>query len=351
MERTNIRVEIAVLVSMVLHLATFVCWQNRALLAHWPGFSAIAKAMRSMYPSVQRPEPKMQTVTFVDLLEQEQPLPRAAEPARTFMETTESQVTGEEPKEAQFYSDKPTVAANPENPTDKTGDTPYLKGTESRVMSVEDASPGAATAPPSPRAPEQAEPPSKASLDTSKPATSPPEPPKKIGDEGAQIVEEKKLAMVAAEIPLSVARPAIAPSPPAAPETPPAGPSGREIASVKSSLEATGVFRSGIASFNVASSPFGAYDQKIVRAVQSRWYRLIEKYGIYERAGVVHLFFELYDDGTLHSMEIRDNSAGEILALYCEKAVVDSAPFDPLPDNLRVLVGKEPREVNFTFYY
>ena len=33
------------------------------------------------------------------------------------------------------------------------------------------------------------------------------------------------------------------------------------------------------------------------------------------------------------------------------KAIVDSAPFEPLPDKLRMLIGNQPREVNFTFYY
>ena len=57
------------------------------------------------------------------------------------------------------------------------------------------------------------------------------------------------------------------------------------------------------------------------------------------------------DDGTVRAMETKENTAGQILALFCEKAVVDSAPFEPLPDRLRILIGNEPREVNFTFYY
>ena len=89
----------------------------------------------------------------------------------------------------------------------------------------------------------------------------------------------------------------------------------------------------------------------IVRAVQSRWFALIEQNGLYERGGQVTLHFQLLDDGTVQAVEVKENTAGQILALFCEKAVVESAPFEPLPDNLRVLVGKEPREVNFTFYY
>jgi hypothetical protein len=50
-------------------------------------------------------------------------------------------------------------------------------------------------------------------------------------------------------------------------------------------------------------------------------------------------------------MKVAENTAGQVLALFCEKAIVESAPFEPLPETLRLLIGKQPREVNFTFYY
>ena len=74
------------------------------------------------------------------------------------METDNSQVTGEQPKDAKYYSDRSTVAANPVNPTGKTGDTPYLDGKETRVMSTENVvpnlgPPSAPVAPPAPPSP------------------------------------------------------------------------------------------------------------------------------------------------------------------------------------------------------
>jgi hypothetical protein len=85
--------------------------------------------------------------------------------------------------------------------------------------------------------------------------------------------------------------------------------------------------------------------------VQSRWYALIDRFGMYERAGAVTIHFELLDDGQVQNLKTTDNTAGQILSLFCEKAILESGPFDPLPDNLRALVGKEPREASFTFYY
>src|SRR5437899_2426630 len=127
-------------------------------------------------------------------------------------------------------------------------------------------------------------------------------------------------------------------------EAPPAAPSTgsrREIAAIKSLMTAVGAGRVGIAAFNVAGSPFGEYDKALIRAVQSRWYALIEQNGLYERAGTVMLHFDLMSDGSVKNMELKENTAGQILELFCEKAVVDSAPFAPLPENLQVLIGSD----------
>jgi hypothetical protein len=50
-------------------------------------------------------------------------------------------------------------------------------------------------------------------------------------------------------------------------------------------------------------------------------------------------------------METKENTAGIVLASFCEKAILDSAPFPPLPEELRRLIGDDPREIEFTFYY
>ena len=132
----------------------------------------------------------------------------------------------------------------------------------------------------------------------------------------------------------------------------PGSSSKREIAALKSQIVATGAGRIGIAAFNVAESPFGAYDREIVVAVQSRWYALIEQNRLYERAGQVTLHFNLLPDGRVEGLETKENTAGVTLGLFCEKAIVDSSQFfKPLPERLRMLIGSQAREVDFTFYY
>lgn len=353
--RENLSTEIAILASLMFHLIMFGSWQYRAVLSRFPLFKPFAKMVILSHERAQAPAPKMQTITFVEVQEPAGAA-RSKEP-NEFIETDSSQVTGEKPKDTQFYSDKPTVAANPENPTSKAGDTPYVDGKDTRFMSTEDVAvgKGGSSPPPMPATvapPASVTPPAPASppVATAKPKV---EPAKEVADTGVKKAEEKKVAMLSQDLPLT--QPLTPPAPPAtavpAPPTPAEPSSAREIGAVKSELKATGVSKRGIAAFNVAESPFGEYDKKIVKAVQSRWYALIQRYGIYERAGTVVLHFELHDDGAVKNLSRAENSAGEILALFCEKAVVDSAPFEPLPDSLRALVGKEPREVNFTFYY
>ena len=405
MTRDDLHLEVALLVSLLLHVMCFGGWRYRATLEQLPIFRPLARLIADVNApakmTAKKTVPPIPTITFVPVAESQVPrTPPQVKPElpRTFMETDDRQVTGAKPVNPQFYSDRNTVAANPENPTGKLGKTPYLDGKETRLMSTENVVPGpparpapavkpppppvmrpsapavAPVPPPKPVAPAVAKP--ELPAKPVKPATEPGdttvlktvEGPKKIAAEGLKYAEQRKVALAPREVvtppapvvipaaPVPVA-PVVAPTPapamPVVPESLPSvggGGSRRELASVKSRLTASGV-RIGVAAFDVADSPFGKYDKEVIRAVQSHWYALIEQNRLYERAGVVHLRFDMLADGSVKNLEVKENSAGQILGLFCEKAIVDSAPFRPLPDQLRVLIGNEPRDVNFSFYY
>jgi hypothetical protein len=364
--REYMPVEIALLVSLLLHVMAFGTWQYRGTLSKLPLLSAVAKLLQISPSSFTAAHP--QTITFVEVeeprsIERQAQREKETEAARTFMETDASQVTGAKPKDAKYYSDKSTVAANPKNPTGKEGDTPYLQGTETHVPSsidvptpsgvpqpliVQRGSPGDAANAGKPAAPTP-------KVAQATPQPKPTEPQKQVAQSGLKMVEEKPLAMAQkpaeqAESKTSRAVPetGIAGAPAIITEP---GVPGRELVARKAHLNATGISRTGVAAFNVEESPFGAYDKKVIKAVQSRWYVLIDRFGMYERAGLVTVHFEMLDDGQVQNLKVTANTAGQILALFCEKAIIESGPFDPLPDNLRALVGKEPREASFTFYY
>src|SRR5579859_3626951 len=118
--RENLHVEIAVVVSLLLHAFAFGTWQYRATLMKLPGLSSLVRLMHVTHVPPKPAAPAMQTLTFVNLDELKPKAEREKEQAaKHFMETDASQVTGEKPKDAKYYSDKSTVAANPKNPTNK----------------------------------------------------------------------------------------------------------------------------------------------------------------------------------------------------------------------------------------
>jgi outer membrane biosynthesis protein TonB len=114
-----------------------------------------------------------------------------------------------------------------------------------------------------------------------------------------------------------------------------------------------GVRRANLeSSLDVKATPFGAYDSLIIAAIQKRWYDLLATRNFTaNHSGKVVLEFRLNSDGRVTDMKVSANDVTEILALLCQRAVQDPAPFAPWPADLKRMVGKNHREVRFTFYY
>lgn len=112
-----------------------------------------------------------------------------------------------------------------------------------------------------------------------------------------------------------------------------------------------GVQRRGRISLDAVESPFGAYDAYIIAAIQQRWYDLLDNAHFSQRIGKVVIEFKLNYDGRITDVKMNDNEVGELLAALCQRAITDPSPFAKWPDDMRRLVGKNFREVLFTFYY
>jgi hypothetical protein len=56
-------------------------------------------------------------------------------------------------------------------------------------------------------------------------------------------------------------------------------------------------------------------------------------------------------DGTITDMSVLQNTVGDLLGYVCQKAVTDPAPFALWPSEMRRDIGKNYREITFTFYY
>ena len=106
------------------------------------------------------------------------PPPRRQETPLMFVNVSPAQATPEPPKEAKYYSDKNSLAANPE--ADKITDTPKIDGKQTEVVKTEDVprkkfTPLQPTPPPQP--PKETQPPPPQPPKETKPP--PPEPPRK----------------------------------------------------------------------------------------------------------------------------------------------------------------------------
>jgi hypothetical protein len=104
--------------------------------------------------------------------------------------------------------------------------------------------------------------------------------------------------------------------------------------------------------FDVKATPFGAYDEALILAVQDRWYALLENTGYdYHGHGKVTVEFKLNYDGRITDAKVVDSTVDEMLSVLCQKAINDPSPFDKWPREMRLKINKDYRDMHFTFFY
>lgn len=106
-----------------------------------------------------------------------------------------------------------------------------------------------------------------------------------------------------------------------------------------------------VPSLNVKVTGFAEYDQRFVEAVSQHWYDLLnsQQFAL-DRTGKVTLRFHLNYDGSITEMRFAENTVGDLLGYVCQKAVMDSEPFERFPSDMRAKLGNYA-DVQFTFYY
>jgi hypothetical protein len=255
------------------------------------------------------------------------------QPPLIFVNVSEAQATEEAPKKADYYSSKNSVAANLQAEED-TG-IPKIEGSQTQVPKTEQVARTEEFYPLQPSRPPAVQPapqvqeeakatpkPPPGDLAFAKPV---PETPPDIGQEVRTRPRTIKEAM-ARKAPSAVPSEAM-----------------KQEGGVRRRLD--------LASLDAVATPFGAYDAALVEAVSQRWFSLLDQrsYASDSRGKVV-LQFVLHQDGRITDMRVADNSAGEVLGLICQKAVLDPAPFAAWPQEMRRILG-EKRNIQFTFYY
>jgi outer membrane biosynthesis protein TonB len=242
------------------------------------------------------------------------------EPPMIFVEVMPEQASADAPEDTEYYSALSSRAANPEMEVES--DVPKIDGDQELVMRTADV----LRPEPEPEEPAPAEPEEIV-------AEVEPTPPEPVGD----------LAVVA--------------PPPAEPE-----PRKRltRLAQVRPESpllagnrvrQEGGVRRLGRVALDAKATPYGAYDAAIVRAIQQRWYDILDESTILTRSGKVVVEFRIHYDGRVTDLKVLEQDVGELMSLFCRRAISDPAPFAPWPSDMRRMVGRDYREVRFTFYY
>ncbi|MBI5394342.1 MAG: hypothetical protein HZA91_03505 [Verrucomicrobia bacterium] len=339
------RLSVAVVVSLVLHIS--VAWFYAS--------TQITKFISQVFSRTVSPqELAKQSAQVRALRKVRQP------PQLSFIEVDATQATLAKPANPKFFSDRSSLAANP-TPLARSADIPKIEGrvkdsldtTDVRLPSRSQPPPAARSRPAPQVAPKPAATPTPPALTmrAKTEAEARPQPPQtKDG-----ITSPEPLRMAAATAGAQQAKPtpqtpATATSEPVPqfrmsgaeiglrPETRAAPSSDREIPTMASRTEG-GVDRRGPVALNVIGMPQGAYSKKMFATIGRLWTLLLEQHYSDGAPGKVKLDFRLHPDGRVDNLVIAQNTATGILASYCQKSVLDSAPFEPWPDELKLLGG------------
>jgi hypothetical protein len=299
------RLVIAFAISLVLHALLFSGWKLGKTLGWWDHQATwLLKVTEKLKPrrmAQAAPAPQMQM--------REIPL--------SFMQVDPSVAVVEVPKDAKFYGAQNARASNPD-PLDQA--VPKVDGKQTKIARAEDVPKPFPLQPSSPQK-------------DIKPAEDP--KPKEPPGDLAKIEVKGDKAPQVKERPRTLAE---------------ARAQKNQLAGQKVQQDGGAKARGKVA-WDVKATPFGAYDEAFIAAVQQRWYDLLDTSHFTQQSGKVVLEFRLMYDGRITDMKCIGNDVGELLALLCRRAVTDPAPYAKWPDDMKRMIGNNYREVTFTFYY
>ena len=366
----------AFVLSLVVHLLAFSGYEAGRRLHVWervqlPAWMVAPRKLTELFV-------KPQTARERERLEKQRQEEQRREQMRLmFVDVSPAQATPEPPEKADYYSSRNSVAANPDATIQSS--IPKIDGKQTVVPKTEDvprtkAFPLRPTPPPTP-APE---PPAAPVQPKTEPAhEAKPEPVQEAKPKTAMAPGDLALARPDQSAPRIELKPdaaegvkprtAMARTDESAPkgeakadqpkkprklsDLPPEVRMAR-LSGEKMKQEGGVRQRRLESSLAVTESPFGAYDEALISAVKERWYLLLDEQGFAgAQTGKVTLRFHLNSDGSVTQMELVENTVDLTLALICQSAIRDPAPFAPWPSDMRKEIGASYREVTFAFYY
>ena len=329
------RLSFAVAISLVLHLLLLWCY------AVTPLSRALAQIFSRPITVKQAPQDALKRLAL-----------RRPPPQLSFVEVDSTQATAAKPANAQFYSDRNSLAAN-STPQNRSADIPKIEGRklpqiETTTVRLPSKSAPRPAAPPAQPSPPKAQPPQMTARVQAPPSVAPPKPAE--GVTSPELFRRQQQQAPTAASPAKAADFASAPA-----QTKPQlqfaessfglrpapsdmQPTDREIPTIASATDG-GVSRHGPTALNVVGMPQGAYSKKMFAAIGRYWTQLLDQRYTDGQPGRARLTFTLYPTGTVDHLKVAQNTASPILAELCKTAVLQCAPFDPWPEELKLLGG------------
>lgn len=359
-------IAIAFGVSVLIHLIVFLAIEYLPK-NHWIRNLPVLN-------TVLKPKPSIAELLKAQAAKDDPKKDKEQEFPLVLVQVAPEQSTPEPPKEAKYYSELNSIASNP-TPAPKESNVPKIEGSQDKVMRLTQNNrptpapkppettptpppqPEPQPKPPEPTPPKKQEPPKPTPEPPAPQQTPPPAPPGDLALARPVPTPPKPKPQPPAPTPTPT-KPNTSPAPPV--QRPPLD-RPRTLAQVYQQnpqlrgeriKQDGGVKRRGAVALDVKASTFGAYDARVVSAIEERWYQLLEENSYSgERVGKVVLEFKFKYDGTVSEMKVAETTVGEVLALLCIRAVREPAPYEKWPSDMRLLWSSGFREVRFTFYY
>jgi hypothetical protein len=315
----------AFVISLLIHFAVFGLWKYGKTQGWWRNLQT---------PAWLQLTPKKIPILVKKIV----PLRPSPPPQLVFVDVDPALAVADPPKAPKFYSSDNSLAGNPE-PKNNSPD-PEIRGKQEKTLkTTENGRPKPQPLQPTPPQPE-----------TPKTVENKP-PPQKTYTPG-DLATAKPV-----EKPQERQNPPLQ-DPSTEPQTEPVHQRPRTIADAKAERgmlgekthQSGGVRRLSLdSSLEAMKTSYGDYDRDFIDAVQARWFQLLEKTATVP--GKVVLEFRLHANGRISDMNPVTNEVGELLGIICQQAINDPSPFRPWPMEMRREIGKDYRDITFTFYY
>jgi len=109
--------------------------------------------------------------------------------------------------------------------------------------------------------------------------------------------------------------------------------------------------RKGRVAIDAKWSEYGEYSQRMVAAISLQWNKLVYNANLQSLpVSKVHVRFILNKFGQIESIEVKDNTAGQLPAFFCTDAIESRAPFGPWTEAMITTFGDQT-DVNIHFHY